>query len=193
MNDQPTKPQTIVYLVMLVSITAGVFMSGTLWWIGGDTVEPTYKCAPDLPIAVCTWAQKNASANVKTVGAISLGFGLISVVCAYFLLQTLSLDDEPNDQPIIDSKPKNATVREYFVYIERSFYIEPGEMVVFKRKPTLGEQTILPSTGERVEVGSLDENIVVKPISNYLLLQAELFERKLPELLPKYKGMYVFF
>ncbi|NJM90288.1 MAG: hypothetical protein HC847_27285 [Hydrococcus sp. RU_2_2] len=108
-------------------------------------------------------------------------------------MQTLSLDDEPNDQPIIDSKPKNATVREYFVYIERSFYIEPGEMVVFKRKPTLGEQTILPSTGERVEVGSLDENIVVKPISNYLLLQAELFERKLPELLPKYKGMYVFF
>ncbi|NJM90287.1 MAG: hypothetical protein HC847_27280 [Hydrococcus sp. RU_2_2] len=65
MNDQPTKPQTIVYLVMLVSITAGVFMSGTLWWIGGDTVEPTYKCAPDLPIAVCTWAQKTPARTSK--------------------------------------------------------------------------------------------------------------------------------
>lgn len=29
--------------------------------------------------------------------------------------------------------------------------------------------------------------------SNYIEIQGELFDRKLPELLPKYKGMYVFF
>ncbi|NJP19768.1 MAG: hypothetical protein HC763_13155 [Hydrococcus sp. CRU_1_1] len=99
----------------------------------------------------------------------------------------------PSAEPIIDSKPKNEIGGEYFVRINRGDYIEPGEKVVFKRKPTLGEQTILPSTGERVEVCSINGNIVVKPISNYLLLQGELFNRQLPELLSKYKGMYVFF
>jgi hypothetical protein len=80
MNDKPTKSQIIFHSIMLVSITAGTLLAGILMWIGTDTVEPTYKCAPNVPIAVCNWAHSNASTIVKTVGAVSLGFGLLSVL-----------------------------------------------------------------------------------------------------------------
>lgn len=125
-----------------------------------------------------------------------LAIGALTVIVLFAIVKIWAIKRDLDERKKSSNSSRlleNSISNEYYVYVERGFYTEPGEMVVFERKPKLGEQTILPSTGERVEVCSIDQNIVVKPISDYLEKQAELFDRQLPELLPKYKGMYVFF
>ncbi|NJO93261.1 MAG: hypothetical protein HC820_00865 [Hydrococcus sp. RM1_1_31] len=103
MNDEPTKFQIILHRTMLVCISAGGLFSGILLWIGGDTVS-------------------NEREIVKTMGAIFLGFGLVSAVYTQFFWQEFPLElasDNESFDEWFERNEKEETL--YFMRQERAF------------------------------------------------------------------------